>query len=286
MPEERLTKNDKREQAREAARLTREKQKRAERIRRWVIPTSVTVAILAIVAIVVVVVANSAPAAQTTAGPKNMITDGIMFNAQNGKAAPVTTAALKPKETPSPAATPGPGVTQIVSYVDWSCSSCQAFEGTNASWIQDQVAAGKATIEVRPVAILNRLYNGSQYSQRSNNAAACVANFDPNSFLAVQEAMYLKQPSEKSSGLTNNQIINVVHGAGLSDSSVDKCINGLTFDSWVTAATNRFTANSSLANPTSGQQGTPTVLVDGHLYLGSLTDPAAFKQFFSNPSAG
>ncbi|CAN5522294.1 thioredoxin domain-containing protein [soil metagenome] len=286
MPDERLTKNDRRELAREQARLAREKQKRSEQRRRWLIPTGVTVGVVAIAAVVVLVVSGSAPAPQTAAGPKNMITDGILFTGEGGTATHVSTSALKPQQTPSPAATPASGVKQIVSYVDWSCPSCQAFEETNAAFITAQVAAGKATLEVRPVAILNRLYNGSQYSQRSNNAAACVANFAPDSFLKVQQAMYLKQPSEQSSGLTDSQIINVVHGAGLNNPEVDKCIRGLSFTSWVTAATNRFTSNSALANPTTGQLGTPTVLVDGHVYTGTLDDPSAFERFFANPTAG
>ncbi len=215
-----------------------------------------------------------------------MITDGILFTGQGGKTVATTTPGLKPKQAPSPVPAPTAGAAQIVSYIDWSCPACKAFEATNGDWIHGQVAAGTASLEVHPVAILNRSYSGSQYSQRVNNAAACVANFDPDSFLPVQKAIYAQQPAETSSGLTNSQIIAVIHGVGLSDSQVDSCVNGLTFDSWVTAATGRFGANSSLANPATGGTQTPTVFVNGQRYAGSITDLAAFKQFFANASAG
>lgn len=284
MTNSRQSKGDKREAAREQARLTREKQAHQERLRRWLIPSGVTVVIVAIVAIVVIVVANSAPTPQTTAGPKNMITDGILFTGVSGKTVATTTPALKPKQSPSPAATSA-GLPHIISYVDWSCSGCKAFETANAAWLEQQVASGSVTLEVRPVAILNRLYQGTQYSQRANNAAACVANFDPDSFLTVQDAIYAKQPDEKSRGLTNNQINGVIHGAGLRDSHVDSCVTGMTFDSWVTAATARFTSNSSLINPAVGSQTTPTVLVNGQMYTGS-DDPSAFEQFVSDAARG
>ncbi|HEY4152929.1 MAG TPA: thioredoxin domain-containing protein [Pseudolysinimonas sp.] len=284
MPDARLSKGDKREAAREQVRLAREKQQRRERLLRWLIPSGVTVVVVAIVVIIVLVVSNSAPAPQTTAGPKNMITDGILFTGVDGATAATTTAGLKPRELPSPASTPDDAI-QIISYIDWSCPACKAFETTNASWIQDQVASGKATLEVHPIAILNRLYQGSQYSQRANNAAACVANFDPNSFLAVQDAMYAAQPDETSAGLTNSKIISVIHHAGLTDSKVDNCVTGLTFDSWVTAATARFTSNGSFVNPATGNQGTPTVLVNGHFYTGLLDDLSEFKKFVES-SAG
>ncbi|MEP6842285.1 MAG: thioredoxin domain-containing protein [Pseudolysinimonas sp.] len=285
MPDSRASKGDKREAAREQARMAREKQARQDKLRRWLIPSGVTVVVLAIVAVVVLVVSMSGPAPQTTVGPKNMVTDGILFTGRDGTAVATRTAALKPKQLPSAAASPS-GPAQIISYVDWSCSACKAFETTNSHWIEDQVASGKATLEVRPIAILNQLYQGSQYSQRANNAAACVADLDPDAFLTVQDEMYARQPAETSTGLTNDQIIAVIHHAGVRDSNVDACIKGLTFDSWVTAASGRFTSNGSFVNPVTGRQGTPTIFVNGQFYTGSINDASVFESFVKKASAG
>jgi protein-disulfide isomerase len=286
VPEQRLTKNDKREQAREAARLTREKQKRAERMRRWLIPSGVTVAIIAIAAVVFLVVSTSAPAPQTTAGPKNMISDGLLFTGSGGTMTPTTTAAIKAKGTPTPNAQPKDGLAHIVTYIDLSCPACQAFEATNAETIKSLVEQGTATLEVHPIAILDRNSLGARYSSRSGNVAACVANYAPKDFYAVVEAMYTKQPAEGTTGLSNSQMIRVVHDAGLTNSQVDACINGESFKSWVAAATSRAGTgplpNSSVATVT----GTPTVLVNGTQYSGSLTDGSAFTSFIQQVLAG
>jgi protein-disulfide isomerase len=283
VPDERQTKNDKRDAAREQARLTREKQKKQEALRRWLIPTGVTVVVLAIVAIVVLVVTTSAPPPQSAAGPKNMISDGILFTGNGGKMVPTTTGAVQASSSPTPHDQPSDGLAHIVTYVDFTCPACQAFEATNADAIQQLVAQGKATLEVHPIAILDSHFTlGSNYSTRANNVAACVANFAPNDFYAVMEAMYAGQGKEQTAGLTNAQMISLVHGAGLKNGDVDKCINGETFKSWVTSATTRAT-NGPLPNTsTANVSGTPTVLVNGELYPitgDALTNPATFSAF-------
>jgi protein-disulfide isomerase len=287
VPDDRLTKNDRRDAAREQARLVREKQKRSENLRRWLIPTGVTVVVLAIVAIVVLVVSMSAPPPQSKAGPKNMISDGILLTGSGGKMVATTTGAVQPSGTPTPNDLPNDGIAHIVTYVDFSCPACQAFEATNADAIEQMVAAGQATIEIHPVAILDTHFTlGSNYSTRSNNVGACVANFAPNSFYAVMGAMYAGQPKEGTAGLTNGQLVSLVHGAGLKNGDVDKCIQGETFKSWVVAAKNR-AINGPLPNTSvASVSGTPTVLVNGQQYGGSLTDAGAFTSFVQQVLAG
>jgi len=263
VPDQRQTKNDKRDAAREQARLTREKQKRQERLRRWLIPSGVTVVVVAIVAIVVLVVSTSAPAPQTAAGPKNMISDGILFTGVNGKVTPTPTPAIKAKGIPTPTAQKNDGLAHIVTYVDFACPVCQAFEQANADNIQQLVADGKATLEVHPIAILDRSSLGARYSSRANDAGACVANFAPDSFLAVMSEMYAKQPAEQTTGLTNSQIVQLVHSAGLRNADVDKCISGESFKSWTASATQRALTGPLPNSDVTSVQGTPTVLVNG-----------------------
>jgi len=287
VPDERQSKNEKRDAAREQARLTREKQKRQERLRRWLIPSGVTVVVLAIVAIVVLVVTTSAPPPQSADGPKNMVSDGILFTGSGGKMVATTTGAVQASSSPTPNDLPSDGLAHIVTYVDFTCPACQAFEETNASTIQQLVEQGKATLEVHPIAILDGHFTvGSRYSSRANNVGACVANFAPNDFYAVMGAMYAGQGKEQTAGLSNSQMISLVHGAGLKDGDVDKCISGETFKSWVASATTRATSgplpNTSVANV----QGTPTVLVNGQQYGGSLTDGGAFTDFVQQVLAG
>lgn len=267
MPEERQTKNQRREAAREAARLEREKQKQRDRLRRWLVPTVSTVAILAIAAGIVWAFVSNQPAPQSAAGPRNMISDGILFVADDtGAVVPVETGAIPPSGSPTPTDPDDDGLAHIVTYVDFSCPGCKGFEEAYATSIDALVAAGVATLEVHPIAILDRAYLGSRYSSRSNNAGACVADLAPESFLDVMMAMYTNQPSEGTTGLSDNEIIDVVHGAGLVDEDVDACIEDELFGPWVTAATTRTTTDPDLI--LEGAQGftTPTITVNGEIW--------------------
>jgi protein-disulfide isomerase len=284
VPDEKTTKDARRDAAREAARIAREKAKKQERLRRWLIPTSVTVGVLAVATIVTLVIVNSAPLPQTDAGPKNMASDGILLVGEDGAMVPVKTPAIPPSGTPTPN-DPEEGVANIVMYVDFSCPACQAFEATNSTYIEGLVASGAATLQVHPIAILDHLYQGTQYSTRSNNAGACVANYEPESFYDFMSAMYVNQPAETSTGLTNGEIVEVAKQAGIDNSDVNKCIEGVVFESWVGAATDRSRIGPIPNSSLEGITGTPTVLVNGIQYTGSIQDAAAFQAFVENPTA-
>jgi len=284
VPEERPTKNQRREAAREAARLEREKQKRRDRLRRWLIPTVSTLAILAIAAGIVWAFVSNQPAPQSAAGPRNMISDGILFTADDsGAVVPVETGAIKPSGTPTPTEPEDDGLAHIVTYVDFSCPGCKAFEEAYATSIDALVAAGVATLEVHPIAILDSRYAGSRYSTRSNNAGACVADLAPESVLDVMAAFYAGQPEEGTTGLTDKEIIDLVHGAGLVNDDVDACIEDELFVPWITSATERTTSDPDLV--VEGQPGfsTPTIVVNGVVWDRS-NDVMEFIQSAISPS--
>jgi protein-disulfide isomerase len=213
-----------------------------------------------------------------------MQSDGVVLVGEDGAMVPVKTPAIPASGTPTPHE-PDDAVTNIVTYVDFSCPACQAFEATNASFIEGLVESGEATLSVHPIAILDHSYQGSLFSTRSNNAGACVANYEPEGFYDVMMAMYANQPLETTAGLSNAEIIDLVKGAGVDNSDVDKCINGVTFENWLTAATNRATDGPLPNSNVKNVSGTPTVLVDGIQYTGSITDSAAFQAFVANPVA-
>jgi protein-disulfide isomerase len=271
VPEERQTKNQRREAAREAARIEREKQKRRDRLRRWLIPTVSTLAILAIAGGVVWAFVANQPAPQSAAGPRNMISDGILFTADaTGEVVPVETGAIPPSGTPTPTDAGDDGLAHIVTYVDFSCPACKSFEEAYGTSMQALVSAGVATLEVHPIAILDRAYVGSRYSSRSNNAGACVADLAPGSFLDVMTAMFANQPAEGTTGLSDDEIIDVVHGAGLVDEEVDACIEDELFGPWVTAATERTLGDADLIVPGAEGFSTPTIVVNGVVWDRSI----------------
>ena len=266
MSQERLTKNQRREAAREAARIQREKQKRRERLMKWLVPTIATVVILALAGGITWAFLANQPGPQSEAGPRNMISDGILFTGEDGEIVPVTTPAIKPSGTPEPTQHEDDGRAHIVTYVDFSCPACQAFEATYSDMIHALVAAGDATLEVHPIAILDNAYLGSKYSTRANNVGACVAEHAPESFLDVMEAMFVNQPSEGTTGLNDQELIDVVHEAGLVDEAVDECIDDTFFEPWVRSATDRATSDPALIAPSTGRFSTPTVVVNGQMW--------------------
>ncbi len=193
--------------------------------------------------------------------PVNMADNGIVFTGKAGAAVPTLTTEHPRASVLPPTEKSGDGVAHITTYIDWSCPICKTFESSYATTIQQMVASGEATLEVHPVAILDKSFLGTRYSSRAANAAACMANYDPSTFLAAQTAFYASQPTEGTSGLTNDQIKKVLVSAGVTDSKVASCVDDEQFKSWVTATTAHTSATAALGG-TSGF-GTPTVLVNG-----------------------
>ena len=274
-------KKDRREAARETARREREAEKKRQRRNRIFLQGGIGIGIIAVIAVIALFFVNSS--APGGPGPNNMASGGIVLVGKSGAVAPVTTGpapangALTPTKT-----TAGDGVAHIVTYEDWSCPSCKSFEATYASKIAALVGNGTATLEVHPVAILDRNYPGSRYSSRAANVAACVANYAPSKFMDAQSSFYKNQPAEGSSGLSNSAMITLLKAAGVNDPAIDGCVTKESFKSWVSQVTQVTSSNKSLADPTSGGFGTPTVFVNNKRW-DSKTD---FLSFVSSATSG
>jgi len=279
---ERLSKNERRSAARDKARTLREEQKKKDRRNKFILQGSLILVTLGIVAAIAVVIYSTIrPPAP---GPLNMLSDGIKIG-ENFEA--VTTPALQPSQEPVPSASNNPtDVLDIRIYVDYLCPICGGFEAANAEQITKLVGEGAATLEIHPVAILDRLSMGTKYSTRAANSAACVANFSPNNFYDYSALLFKNQPAENTAGLTDDELISLAKEAGVSRvSDVTSCIQDQTFKNWVAGATGRFNSNpipNVLSQP--AQKGTPTVYVNGELYTAQLDsngnfDPQEFAAF-------
>ena len=278
----RQTRNERREAAREKARILREQQRKRERRNRALIVTGVTVVVALIAAvIIVIVVQNTKPAGP---GPANMASDGIVLTAgEDGGIVAVETPALAAGEAPTPTVPDESGeVANIVMYIDYLCPFCGQFEATNSESIRTMVESGAATVEVHPIAILTNKSAGTHYSLRAANAAACVADSSPESLFDFNAILLENQPEEGSTGLTDDELKALAEEVGVSNgSTIDTCIDDVQFRSWVQEATNR-----ALTEPVPNTEpelpsvtGTPTVLVNGQQYGGALEDPQEFQAF-------
>lgn len=274
------SKKDRREQAREHARLMREEAQRKARRRKWWIQGSVAVAIVAVLAIIALVIVNSVKPAGP--GPKNMASDGIVLTSTT-KA--VRTAAIPAGGVPTPTAQSNKGdIAHITMYIDYQCPYCRQFEATNATQLGQWLDQGLATLEIHPLALLDRSSMGNRYSSRAANAAACVANYDPDAYFKVNQTLYKDQPAEGTNGMSNQKLLSILKDAGVSSAAVTTCVNNETFKDWVTASTERASKGPiPNSNPVvKGITDTPTVLVDGKQYPGQVNDAKAFQSFVAS----
>lgn len=277
-------KKARREHARELARQEREAEKRRKKRNRLLIQGGVIVAVLAAATAIAVVIATSSSTSATN--PKNMASDGILFTGNGTALSPVSTKALKVGAEPVATDTASTGAAvNIVTYIDYACPICQTFEATNAEQIKGWTTSGEASLEIHPISILDRVSLGTKYSSRAANAAVCVANYEPDEYMAVNDALFAQQPAENTSGLDTAALKKLVADAGADSDKVASCIGDKTFGDWVENATDRVTSGKLASTTVTTFQGTPTVLVNGQLYQGSFTDASAFQAFVSSVGA-
>ena len=267
-----------REIARVKAREIREKHRKRERRARFLIVGGIVAAVVVIVAVVATSIIGSQH--PVTAGPLNMLNDGIRISTDL-KAVPTTAREPDAGSTavPAPTQSSAPAVS-IVVYTDYLCPECGEFNRTNADQLKAWAQTGAATFEVHPLSLLNGKSQGTQYPQRAANAAACVANYAPDDFFVFHTSLFANQPDEGTAGLTDDQLVSYAKAAGVTDiGPVTDCITSLHFARWVKDATDRATVgplqNADVPNVTT----TPLVLVNGVSYTGPLTDAPSFAAF-------
>ncbi|GAA4266818.1 DsbA family protein [Frondihabitans peucedani] len=277
------SKRDRREEAREKARVAREAAARKHRRNRVFLMGGIGLGILAVFGVIALVIFTSIRPAGP--GPQNMASGGVLLqgNATTSKITAVKTAAVEAGA--KPVATNQKKLDKTVNitvYLDYECPYCNQFETANEAQIKTWLQKGAVTYEVHPISILDASSQGTKYSTRSANAAMCVANYDPDDFLAVNTSFFKNQPAEQTPGLTDDKLISLVKAAGATSSKVASCIRAGTFEDFVSSQT-KAALGSKLPNSSIEKlTGTPTVIVNGKQYSGSLTDAATFASFVSS----
>ena len=257
----RPTRSEAREQARQKAReLSRKSSARDKRVR-FFTQAGLAVAALAVIGILAAVILEGTKPAGP--GPLNMASDGIKIGAEY-KA--VKTDALPAGSDPVATPANDPSVVDVTLFVDYLCPVCGEFEKTNGEVINEMVKTGAITVEIHPIAFLDNRSQGTKYSTRATNAAACVANYTPDAFFAFHNLLYARQPQENTPGLDDPTIIDMANQAG-ANAQVADCINNGDFVDWVASATENAmsgkVAINNLDPSFTGVTGTPTVLING-----------------------
>ena len=265
-----------RDEAREKAKAIREQRRKQQRKARIII-ASVIVAVIVGVAAggYFFVLQGQRP---TGPGPLNMRSDGIVIGGDFvAERTPATQVGQKPLAT---AIDDESDVIRIQMYVDYFCPVCNTFEQTNGEQIVKWLDTGVATVEIHPIPLLDRVSQGTKYSSRATNAAACVANYAPDQYYAFHTELFAQQPEESTVGLTDEQLIQVAKDAKVTAvSSVTTCITDQRVRTWVAESKERALTGPIADSDIAAISGTPTILVNGQQYTGAADDAQAFRQF-------
>lgn len=254
MAEDRLTKNQRREEARQAAlRLKEEQARKARRQRTLAIGGAVLlVLVVAVTAWLIMAKADQPKLADVELRPPGSTMSGGIPVGKDGTAG-VTTGAADDAVT-------------VAVYSDFFCPICSQFESINAETLAQLRESGDIVLEYHPVAILDRVSQGTAYSTRSATAAAFVASKAPDAFVDFVQVLFDNQPAENTPGLTDAEIAGFARDAGVPDDVAAQIESSAylgsgsddpaTYTPWVTAATDQ--ASADLQN-----FGTPTIVING-----------------------
>lgn len=283
MPDEKLTRNEQRELARQKAKQLREQQVKKDKRNRLAIQIGVVVVVLAIIGIVAAFIVN---ASQSSSSRPDVGETPANLTYDNGIKIGVGLQAFT--ATNEPVLVDADDIPNIQVWVDYQCPVCQAFDVPNNSQIRSWVDTGAATVEIHPISFLDRA-SVDEYSSRAANMAACTANYSPDNFYDVHSILMERQPGEGTGNLTNDDLIDIAAEAGVDvEGDFSSCVNSKAFADWIAVTTDEV-----LSNPRadSGVQitGTPTIIVNGQPYTWTtgeeIVNPERFAQFVQTAMA-
>lgn len=228
----RPTKNERRSQAREQARLAREQEKKREKRNRLFLQGGIVLGVLAVLAIVGLVLTQTMKPAGP--GPQNMASGGAVF-----------TKDLKVVETPalqSDEQREAPAVDRkqlpldVTTYVDYMCPACGAFEQQYGTMLENYVGAGDINLQVYPINFLDGTSLGTKYSTRAANLFSCVVEEQPDVAFKLHNRLLSAevQPAEGTTGLTDDQLLDQAKEAGADiTTELKQCVKDRTFASFI-----------------------------------------------------
>lgn len=205
-----------------------------------VIISGITVVLVAVIAIVVVI--GNQKAAEPTVAPSSNVTLPsdlkTVINSETG------------------AVEIGEGADILDEYVDFGCPYCGSYHESSGDTVRASVADGDITLRITPLGILDNYFQGTKFSTRAANAFYCVAENAPDATLDFYDNLFVNQPREGTTGLTDDELVKIANNSGAS--AAEECIRELTYGQFVKDKTNQVTANDWF-------RGTPAVKLNDQL---------------------
>ena len=285
----RMTKNERREAAREQAKAAREAQLKKEKRSRLILQGSIVLGVLAVIAVAAIVVTQIVKPAGP--GPENMASGGIVFEGENFDVRS-TPSIADGEQLVAQSVDRDTVPLDIVVYVDYLCPHCGQFEQMAGPMLEQWVGSGQATLQVYPVTFQDNLSKGTKYSTRAANALACVVEEQPDVAWDYHSALLSPdvQPAQNTTGLPNDRLIELAEEVGADvTTSLRQCISNVPFADFF-AKTNRLAFGGPLlglepgalvgdsTDPEEDQHinGTPAIMVNGQQ---APTDPTELEQY-------
>ncbi|QIM15901.1 thioredoxin domain-containing protein [Leucobacter insecticola] len=230
----RLTKNERRAQGREQARLARELEKKREKRNRLLLQGGVALGVVAVLAVVCLVLAQSMKPAGP--GPANMASGAAIF----GKDLKIVESdPLQPgTERTAPKVNRDELPLDVTVFVDYMCPGCGAFEQANGTMLENYVGSGDITLGIYPMNFLDNASQGTKYSTRAANLFACVVDEQPDVAFALNMKLLSAevQPKEGTTGLTDDELLKQAESAGAKlTTELRQCVKDVRFANFITS---------------------------------------------------
>lgn len=153
-------------------------------------------------------------------------------------------------------------------YQDYMCPYCGQFERAQTSDLKVLVDSGTAKVSFHVMAFLDDNSSGTKYSTRAANAFVVVAQKEPDKALAFNSALFVNQPSEGSTGLTDAEIATRAKSVGVSDAVANSLASLSQAD---------FVKSSNDAAFAAGITSTPTIKVNGTVLSRNLYSAGSLR---------
>ena len=146
----------------------------------------------------------------------------------------------------------GAGPVTVDVYIDFLCPFCRHFELSAGDALARLVSDGQISLAYHPMNFLDAA-STTRYSTRAAAASGCAS--DGGRFAEFAHALFVSQPPEGGSGLTDAELAELAISVGLDGPAFTGCAQRGSYLDWPPYVTARATAR--------GVQATPTVLVKG-----------------------